>query len=171
MAIENPTRYEEISSQVASAFYESVEGILPEQVKFGRNNKWLGKSGFVHQIDVSVVGNRDIILIECKCWNKKVKASEILAFNSRIIDIGAALEDKVIHPIMITNLGFQSGVPKLANYFNIRLGSVTSVNQFGFSYKTETRIHLAVGKLALRGIPVTISVGNNPEIDLDDNSS
>jgi hypothetical protein len=59
---------------MVESIYKLAEGIAPEQVKWGRANLWQGVSGYQHQIDVSVRGARDLILVECKCWKDKVPA-------------------------------------------------------------------------------------------------
>ena len=56
--------YEKITAEIEAALFEQVEGLKPEQVKHGRSNLWAGISGFPHQIDVSVEGEKDVLLAE-----------------------------------------------------------------------------------------------------------
>ncbi|MCB8981993.1 MAG: restriction endonuclease [Ardenticatenaceae bacterium] len=129
-----PQEYEKTTSEIAQSIFERVEGIDPKQVRYGNQNRLQGKSGYKHQIDVSVEGLNDLILIECKYWDRRVSAEAILTFLGRIHDI-KPMFDKQIHSVIVTNVGFQSGVKQLAKYYEIDLQIISSARAFGFMYK------------------------------------
>jgi hypothetical protein len=117
--------------------FEQVEGVKPQQVKHGRSNRWKGISGFPHQIDVSVEGEKDILLAECKCWKRKVDVPRFLTFFARLSDIRLGLKEqhRTIYAAVVTTKGFQSGITKLAPYCDIKLHTVTSPTDFVAQYK------------------------------------
>lgn len=62
------------------------------------------------------INNRkNIMICECKLWNKKIPQREIHAFRTVISDIGANVG------IIISKNGFQSGAYKANNFTNIKL--------------------------------------------------
>lgn len=77
------------------------------------------KSGHLHKIDVSleilVTGVRLILLIECKCYKRRVEIGEVLEFAQRIDDIAAH------KGIMVTTVGYQDGAFKVARANGIAL--------------------------------------------------
>jgi Restriction endonuclease len=68
-----------------------------------------------------IAGAEFLLLIECKCYNKKVSIYDVLAFAQRIDDIGAQ------KGIMVTKVGYQDGAIKIATSKKIAL--VVSENQ------------------------------------------
>jgi hypothetical protein len=129
-----PQEYEQIVSEIAQSIFERVEGTAPHQVKYGKKNRWVGASGYRHQIDVSVQSHQDLILVECKYWNKNVPAHAILTFFARVYDIRPTFNGQV-HPVIVTKVGFQAGAEPLAAYYNINLQVIPSASAFGFMYK------------------------------------
>ena len=126
--------YERLVAKIAASIYSNVEGVVPNQVAYGLSNKWKGQSGYSHQIDVSVRGSADVILIECKQWAKKISAEAVLAFIARVHDIRPICAEAV-HPIMASLLGFQRGAKTLAEYYDIDLRRVKSADSFAIGYK------------------------------------
>ncbi len=127
--------YEEITAEIEAALFEQVEGLKPEHVKHGRSNRCVGISGFPHQIDVSVQGEKDVLLVECKCWNDNVDVPRFLTFLARILDIRPTEKGRTIHSAVVTTKGFDSGITKLAAYYGITLHTVTSSTDFVVKYK------------------------------------
>ncbi len=79
---------EAIAAQYAQSLYASVEGIAPENIKHGRESILIGLSGQPHQIDVSVWGRHDLMLIECKHREKRnIGVDMVLTFFGRLYDI------------------------------------------------------------------------------------
>lgn len=126
--------YEQVVSRIAQSIFERVEGLIPKQVKHGKYNRWIGESGFRHQIDVSVQGHQDLILVECKYWKSKVPVEAVLTFFARVFDIKPTFDGNV-HPVIVTKKGFQRGAKLLAKYYNIDLQIIPSASVFGFAYK------------------------------------
>jgi hypothetical protein len=83
---------------------------------------------------VSVQSHQDLILVECKYWNKNVPAHAILTFFARVYDIRPTFNGQV-HPVIVTKVGFQAGAEPLAAYYNINLQVIPSASAFGFMYK------------------------------------
>lgn len=127
--------YEKITAAIEAALFEQVEGLKPKQVKHGRSNLWAGVSGFPHQIDVSVAGEKDVLLAECKCWTQNVDVDRFLTFLARILDIRPTEQGRAIHSAVVTTKGFDPGIKKLADYYGIDLHTVTSPTDFVVKYK------------------------------------
>ncbi len=83
------------------------------------HKKYQGKSGQIHDIDVSVefveLGVRFVVLVECKWWNRPVGIQEVLVLSQRLEDIGAH------KGIIVTNVGFEKGAFKFAKARGIAL--------------------------------------------------
>lgn len=130
--------YEEIVREIVKAVFQQCEGIEPTQVESGRKNTLEGASGHKHQIDVSLTGPKDLILVECKCWGRNIPVEMVLAFFGRVYDIKAGLGKKAptLHPVIVTRKGFQPGAKKVAEFLRIELEYVKSAGEFAFKYKT-----------------------------------
>jgi len=131
-----PSEYERLLGDLASALYEMGERAAPIEVNVGATNRWRGESGFTHQIDVSVRGPSDVLLIECKYWNRNVPVEVVLAFNGRVVDLRPTIPQRV-HPIIVTRRGFQSGAETYANHHGIELSVVTSPAEFALRYRNQ----------------------------------
>lgn len=130
--------YERVTKDLQQAIFAQVEGEVP-LVGYGLRNKVKGQSGYLHQIDVSVENDHDLLLVECKMWKVPVKVPAFLAFLARIIDISPAQASRRIHASLVTTKGFQRGVRQLAdyyrNYYDIQLDKVSSAAEFAIKYK------------------------------------
>ena len=104
-------------------YEQLVSEIFPRLLKeehelcFGDCNRWEGKSGYKHQIDVSLRLHDRIELMECKCWSKNVSAAQFLLFWARVHDIQPMYPGVKVGGTMIANLGFQPGAETLAKYY------------------------------------------------------
>ena len=126
---------EAIAAQYAQSIYESVEGIAPAQIKYGRENQLIGLSGQSHQIDVAIWGAEDIILIECKHReNKPIDVDLVLTFFGRLYDIRQYFlyNDKsyTIHGVMVASKPFRRGSISIAKFYGIDLQSSSSIQYF-----------------------------------------
>src|ERR1700736_2057765 len=123
--------HELITRQIVEAIYSAVEGLSPEEVKHGGSNRWTGASGQKHQIDVSVRGPQDLVLIECKYWENRITVDQVLVFAGRVCDIRQKLGSTItIHPILVTKKGAQSGAKIIAKHFGVELCIVQSARMF-----------------------------------------
>lgn len=138
-----PKEYEEITQAVAAELYESVEGAAGD-VRYGAGSKLQGIAGYVHQIDVSILSDRDLVLVECKNYGRPVDVPTFLAFLARVLDIRALHTNRTVHPIVVTTVDFDPGVEKLAGYYGIGLERVKSVAEFGLRYKNAVVEHCLV---------------------------
>jgi hypothetical protein len=106
--------------------------------------KYKGKSGQMHEIDVSFevkVGELELLfLAECKHYSRRVGADDIMAFSFRMQDIGAH------KGLIVTTAGFQAGAVTVAKTSRIALvivaagriknwwnGFMPSLFEFGFA--------------------------------------
>jgi hypothetical protein len=131
----NASDYERVTGEIANSVFARPEGSPCLNVKIGNKSKWQGQSGFVHQIDVAIEGDTDIIMIECKHWkNRCIKAEHLLTFIARIADIRPVVQKK-IHPVVVTPHKFQSGCHKLGRFYDVDLEIISSAGNFAFEYK------------------------------------
>ena len=151
------SEYERVTSEIANSVFAWAEGFPSENVRFGRRSKWKGQSEFVHQIDVAIQGQNDIIMVECKhLRDKSIHAEHILTFIARINDIRSTLRE-TIHPVFVACNGFQSGCRKLATFYKLDLTVVSSPGNFAFSYKGMKAVGRspAPARLQLHGLAPT----------------
>ena len=74
-------------------------------IRYGKSNKWLGGVRWEHQIDVSIHGDQDILLVECKCWfRNNVPATAFLTMWARVLDIsnGPHAKGKKVRGALVT---------------------------------------------------------------------
>mgnify|MGYP006287296293 CR=1 FL=1 len=124
--------YEKLIGDVLKTYYENRDGCTYE-LKYGRDNCWIGASSYQHQIDVSLSFDSRIILAECKFWNKPIDVPGFLTFLARIMDIKAAIPGDEVEGIVITITGFDRGVSTLAAYYGIDL-QIIYENLHGFDW-------------------------------------
>ncbi len=150
-----PENYEQLTSQIAQSIYTAVEGITPEQVRYGRKSRWVGQSGYEHQIDVIVRGPNDAILVECKYWEKPVPPEAVLTFSARLSDIRPTFPG-TIHGVVVTKSRFTRGAKLLAEHYEIDTAVIRNPEAFAFSYKKLRQISLATQRVAIKGQKVYV---------------
>ena len=155
----NASEYEIVTSKSANSVFASKQGFASENVLVGNQSKWKGQSAFVHQIDVAIRSDSDIIMVECKHWKDKViKAEHVLTFIARINDIRPTLK-QTLHPVIVTCNRFQSGCYTLAKFYGIDLEIILSPERFAFSYKGMRFVGIGTGMLQMEGNPPTVVEG------------
>jgi hypothetical protein len=122
--------YERIVAELGQALFETAEDSGKYLVTFGSSNKWIGVSGYHHQIDVSAQSNETILLIECKNWGSNVGVPSFLTFLARVIDIRPSFRDKKVIGKIVTTIDYDPGVKILASYYEIELDKVKNKNEF-----------------------------------------
>jgi hypothetical protein len=103
-----PEEYETLVASIAESVAQRVEALPEGAVRYGRQNHWLGASGFKHQIDVSIRGQARVLLVECKYWNHRIPVEAVLVLQGRLADIRPTLGLEVEGAI-ISTIGFQAG--------------------------------------------------------------
>ena len=126
----NSSKYEQLVSELAGMIASGSTAERRVQVNCGITNLIKGASGYRHQIDVSVQDADRLLLIECKCWSKKVDPEAVLAFAARVLDIRAAEDAREVTGHLVTTLGATDGVDSLCKYFGIGLDNVTSEHKY-----------------------------------------
>jgi hypothetical protein len=96
----------------------------------GAKNKIGGISGFLHQIDVSVKYGASLLLIECKCWKKKIDPVTVLAHHSRVLDIQKRNPSMSVRGAIASRRTSTAGVKKLAETYSIELDLVSNIDSY-----------------------------------------
>jgi hypothetical protein len=134
-----PHEYEPVTKDLMENIFKQLEGVSLQHVGHGLRNRIKGQSGYPHQIDVSVEGAHDLLIVECKMWKVPVKVPAFLAFLARIVDICPTQPSLTVHASLVTTKGFQRGVRQLADYYRnhyqIQLDKVSSPAEFAIKYK------------------------------------
>ena len=106
--------------KLTQAIYQSIlrkEGL--DEICVKHNEDITGRSGVAHQIDVywkfKQASIEHTILIECKDYSTALTLEKVRNFHSVVNDIGNC------RGIIVTKIGFQSGVKKYAEYYGIEL--------------------------------------------------
>ena len=112
---DNSTDYELLAQRI----YQDVLGILGFETEIYHNVKVSGRSGVEHQIDVfwklEEEGFCRKILVECKHYKESVSLIHARNLLGLIHDIPDS------RGVLITTVGFQSGVVDFCNYYGIDL--------------------------------------------------
>ena len=117
----DPQLYEHLTAFI---FRDLLENQVPlgqgsRGFKVLHRNRYIGKSGQKHEIDVSfsfeLAGLRFLVLIECKLYSRPVDVSDVLTFYARIVDIGAQ------KGVMVTTEGYRKGAKQFAEANGIAL--------------------------------------------------
>jgi hypothetical protein len=127
--------YEKVVAALGKALFELAWATVRPKIAWGSSNKWVGASGFKHQIDVSFESPQDIVLVECKKWASTVDVPAFLTFFARVLDIKPKHEDKTVHGKIVTNREFDPGVKQLAAYYKIHLDLVRNASEFALHFK------------------------------------
>src|SRR5262249_200782 len=116
---------------------ERTDVVLPKKaVKYGSRNKWRGESGYMHQIDVSVDGKTDVLLVECKYWARPVQVEDFLVFVARCVAVKPTLDGRELRGYFVTRTRFSSGgIDKLKRHYCIETAVVSSAEEFVVRYK------------------------------------
>lgn len=89
-------------------------------IKVYHRQKYHGlASGHEHEIDLSfevdVAGTQILVVVECKCYRRRISVDDVLEFSARIDDISAH------KGILVSTVGFQKGAAKVAKAKGIAL--------------------------------------------------
>lgn len=140
-----PEEYETLVASIAKSVALRVDTLTEGAVRYGRQNHWLGASGFSHQIDVSIRGQSRVLLVECKYWNHRISVEAVLVLQGRLADIRPTFGLDVEGAI-ISTIGFQAGAKQVSQYFGIHCDLVRSAEEWGFKY---------AGNLFIRPRPIS----------------
>lgn len=138
-----PSEYEQLVADIVAGICAGAPELDGFHVSSGRKNRLSGASGYKHQIDVSLIGQENVYLIECKRWETKIGVQEIMVLAARATDIARAQQDTTVHPILASKIGGTRGAITLAAYFGIQLEVVRSAGAFGFRIGKNVRAGVA----------------------------
>src|SRR6201981_3771721 len=82
--------YEKVVREIVESIVTQC-GIPQSGIGGGKRNRVKGVSGYSHQIDVTARGSKDLVLIECKWWKRRVPLEKVLVLVGRIFDIWPTL--------------------------------------------------------------------------------
>lgn len=126
------TAYEYFTQEVYQ-FIVSDENF--DTVEVEQDVSLLGRSGVHHQIDVywkfEYAGVLHQVAIECKNYESFVNLGLARNFHAALLDIGN------ISGMMVTKLGFQSGVRKYASFYGVQLKLLQGVEEIDWAGKIK----------------------------------
>jgi len=124
------SEYEQLVKGLVGALVLACQELGIGRVSGGRTNLILGKSGFKHQIDVSVDFPEHLLLIECKLWEDPVDAEAILTHAGRMRDILEANPNKQVFASVVSTQRATAGANTLSAHFGVNLDVATSFNEY-----------------------------------------
>ena len=122
--------YEEVVAELARRLASGHPGLPSAQISHGGSNRIVGRSGYAHQIDVSICAGGRILLIECKQWRHAVDPEAVLAFSGRVLDIREANPDIEVTGRLVTTVGLSKGARSLAEHHDIGIDTVMSPSEY-----------------------------------------
>lgn len=133
--VKNSTEYEKVAQQVYQAILATEE---VETIEVLHNVQITGRSGVAHQIDVYWRYLRDgvehQVLVECKYYKSTIDLIHARNLLGLLADIPNS------QGVLLTTMGFQSGVVNLCNFYGIslkRLRDPQGSDWDGFIQKVE----------------------------------
>lgn len=100
----------------------------------GNTNRIEGKSGFRHQIDLSLENHESLFLLELKNYHRPVSVDAVLVIAARRLDIAAARPDKKLHTSLISTKDVTGGANMLADHFEVEIDRVESMTSYGLTF-------------------------------------
>jgi hypothetical protein len=124
------SEYEALVKALVGVLAEACQDLGSGEVAGGSTNRIPGKSGFAHQIDVSIDFPDHLLLFECKHWKDPVGAEAILTHSSRLQDIQGAFPGKLVMASVVSTKRGTSGAATLATSLGVNLDVVASFDEF-----------------------------------------
>ena len=114
------SEYEELIISISEAFSSSTRLRQFARKEYGKNNLWMGASGYKHQIDASLKSDEEILLVECKHWTKPITPGVFFDFFGRLIDIRnhPKYNNKSLRGTIVTKTGWTTGVETAIKYYS-----------------------------------------------------
>lgn len=126
-----PSEYEIVVADIVSGICNGAANLGGLKLGSGRSNRLEGRSGYKHQIDVSLSSCTALYLIECKRWDDKIGIQEVMVLAARDTDISQLHPSANIKAILVSKTGATRGAKMLASHFGIDLEIVSSPREFG----------------------------------------
>lgn len=141
--------YEELVHLLINKIRDAGRDI--RELKYGRKNVLLGKSGQEHQIDVSFWDHSftlpKLVLIECKqskeAYERNTEIDVVRIALAKKFDIILSLPDSSdgwnqIHFIIASTQRFSSGAQRFSKFYGIQLETVSRGPEYRFQYDNCT---------------------------------
>lgn len=137
--------YERLVGRLIDTIRKRVPTLTDSSIGGGPKCRMTGGSGYRHQIDVAVESRSHIVLVECKHWKTRIGVKEVLVLKSRQADIKDASPGCRVEALFATTVGATLGARRLAKYFEINVGAVSSENEFALRVASYLDIGVADG--------------------------
>jgi hypothetical protein len=148
-----PSEYETLVAKIVSGIAVGAPELAAGQINFGARNRVLGASGYRHQIDVSLLLPKQIYIVECKRWLKRIGVQEALILASRGLDILEANPGFQVHAMIASTVRITAGAKLIATKFGVQPEIVKSEFEFGFR----------IGRRVYHALRSTVVVGDYAE--------
>ena len=152
----SPDEYEQLVSEIVNEICTHAPPLAGVSAKYGKANKIPGRSGYKHQIDVSLSTNKDLYLLECKRWKDAVGVAEVMVLAARMNDVADANREIRVHSILASTKRASRGARALAAHFGVQLEIVESPLQFGMQVGKFISVGLHISAVASDSIDVEV---------------
>jgi hypothetical protein len=167
--------YELLVQRLVEKLILTVPGLATSTVLGGatKKSKHRGASGYFHQIDVSVQLVELLVLIECKYWKSQVDTQAVLTMAARLADIQTANPLKKVSASIASTKRVDSGAQLLANYFGVRLETVSNEAEYAIRIGSAVaiglveRVNLTDQSIASVGFQAGIAESLNAQDSVD----
>ena len=143
MSLMPSDEYEQLVAGIISGICMGAGDLKWLSFGSGRTNRISGKSGYDHQIDVSLHVDRRLFMVECKRWSEPIGVQEILVLAARAIDIAARLEGLIVSSVIVSTKPATAGAQKLASHFGVALEVAKSAAEFGLRIGRNVAVGVA----------------------------
>ena len=123
-------KFENLTKKIAKEISKSAKNLGDARITQGSKNKIEGKSGYKHQIDVSITTNGQLALIECKKYKDKVSLRDMLTLIARVDDIKKKYSKFKVIGVFFTTQGYTRNALTLANAYKIECNIAKTIKNF-----------------------------------------
>lgn len=156
-------QYEQLVAEIIVGICADSRGLKSLCLGSGRTNRISGKSGYDHQIDVSLHDDKRLFIVECKCWSDPIGVEEVLVLAARAVDIAAHMEGRNVFSIIVSTKPASAGAQKLASHFGVSLEVAKSASEFGLRIGRHVAIGVADSATASDYVEATV-IRNGVEV-------
>jgi hypothetical protein len=125
--------YEELVRHLVAGLM-ATPGLEAFSLNHGPKNRVQGKSGYRHQIDVSLENEEQLFLLELKCLRRRAGVNDLLVLAARQRDIAEAHPVKSVSASLVSTKPVSRNVITLAKHFGVNVETVEDMHSYAMSF-------------------------------------
>jgi hypothetical protein len=135
-----PADYETLVADLIRELRSVHPDLASADVRSGSRKRVRGESGYSHQIDVSLLTEKTMVIIECKYYDRKIGLEAVLVLVGRLADIRPTVQSHEIIASLVTTHPPSRNAQKVADYFGIHLQRVSTPSEYAIGLRDRMNI-------------------------------